>query len=313
MRFQWRVLFGASLLVSCQSAEDVFVEENVPNDPAVSTDGSAEESPTRPPPAPRRADPNEEAARLTQSQPADGEDSFYPVEIFDQGQDLGVGERATLRFSFDRPMDDSASTVEIVGSTSRYASGTWSADRRTLEVVLLGTETTPPLEAEVDYEVRLDRLRTETNAAVAPTVVRFRTSARDSVVDHACIHTLYGPFATAVATAPGTTLADAPSVGNVHRQWTVDVPADGATFRGQVRVVFSGSGQRSYLLLLDRSVPLTLEEEGGGAVIVTAVDAVPACTGIRRVVSVTLTRGTTYRLTLGPSTQPTVKLVWEAL
>lgn len=315
LRFDWRAILAALTLVACRPAEEWYWEEvEEPSDPVSTSDGTKKKPSSKPPPPARPADPEQTAGRLTSSVPADGDGAFYPIEVYDQGSDLGVGERATLRFAFDTPMEVSESTVEVSAGSSVFASGTWSADARTLEVVLPGSDEAAPLEPETSYQVRLDRLRTAKNAVVTPDAVRFRTSARDTRVDHACIHTLFGPFATATATALGSALSGAPSVGSVHKQWTVDLPPSA---EGQLRVTFSGTGERSYVLFTDRDVALALEGEDGSSVSASVAATAPACPGIRRVHSMTLVRGKTYRMTLGPSAsarpEPTVKMIWEAL
>lgn len=284
-------------------------EDAVPGAPIAPTDTPPATSTAagRPPPAP--ADPAAEVARLVESRPANGDAAFYPVEVYQRSAELGVGERAVLRFVFDRPMSTSEASVEIAGA---LVEGAWQPDGRTLEVTLAGTEDAPPLAAETDHEVRLDRLRAATNAAVEPAQIRFRTAARDAVIEHACIHTLYGPFATATASARDGALAEAPLVASVHRQWSVELPAEGAAFAGQVHVSFTGTGERRYLLYLDGDVPVTLATEGGGLVDASTTMAPAACPGIQRVAAVTLGRGTSYRMAFGPAPSGRVKLIWEA-
>lgn len=284
-------------------------EDAVPGAPTAPIDTPPETSSPADLPRPPPADPAAEVARLVMSRPADGDPAFYPVEVYQRSAELGVGERAVLRFVFDRPMSTSEASVEIAGALRE---GAWQPDGRTLEVTLPGTEDAPPLAAETDHEVRLDRLRAATSAAVEPAQIRFRTAARDAVVEHACIHTLYGPFANATASARGGAIAEAPLVASVHRQWSVELPAEGAAFAGQARVSFTGTGERRYLLYLDRDVPVTLATEAGGVVDASTTTAPAACPGIQRVATVTLARGTSYRMALGPAPSGSVKLIWEA-
>jgi len=260
----------------------------------------------RPTPAPPSVDPSAPQARLVDASPRDGETAFYPVEYYDQGSGNGIGERRPLRFTFDVPMDEERATIRLV-DPEMTLKGTFRDGGTTFEAFIMPDGDRPPLDPERDYELDLSGLRALSGDPVGTPRVAFRTAARDETVDHACLHALFGPYDSVLAASVGTTLASAPSMSSVHRQYTLTLP--GA--EGDVRVAFTGTGQRAYLLLLDRSASVTVTDGSGNAITTSAGPSVPACPGIRHRIEMRLSRGTTYRLRVR-SADP-VKAIWETL
>jgi len=254
-------------------------------------------------------DPKIPQARLIETLPRDGDQAFYPVEVYDRGGGEGVGERRILRFAFDVAMDTSRTSVKL-RAPERSLQGTWSGDGKTIEAVVLGDDDHPPLEPEREYEVDLGELRGAGREPVSKSRLRFRTAARDMLIEHACIHTLFGPFEPLRAASKGSAIASAPLAGSTHKQYTVTLTPDGGGFAGDLRVAFTGSGSRKYFLLLDSAPAVTLTDGAGAAVATTTAPTVEACPAIRQRVEVTLTRGATYRLALS-SPGSSVKAIWE--
>lgn len=248
-------------------------------------------------------------ARIVASSPAPNEEDFYPVEIYDQGEDKGVGERRVLSFTFDRAMDASQKTVGLRPG-DRALDGRWSEDAKTFELVLLGHEDVSPLEAETEYELDFGDLRSEADEPVGTPRVRFTTAARDGLIEHACIHTLFGPFESLSAAAREGALASAPAASSTHKQYSIALPKTDGRYAGDLRVAFSGSGPKHYALLVDGDAEVGVTGDGG-SVTVTKSATVEACPGIRRRFDVDLTRGATYRLAV-TSNRATIKAIWEA-
>ncbi|MBX3226965.1 MAG: hypothetical protein KIT84_40955 [Labilithrix sp.] len=301
-------------LTACQTKRIVQVIPDEQPPPAAAEDDDDDDASggtTRlPDDAPPPLDPSVPQARIVDSSPKVGAKDFYPVEVYDRGGDEGVGERRVLRFTFDRAMETSRKKVGLRPG-DRALDGAWSPDAKSFELTLLGTDDASPLEAETEYELDLAELRSDADEPVGTPRVRFTTSKRDSLIEHACIHTLFGPFESVTAAAPQSTLTSAPLASATHKQYSIALPGAGTAYAGDLRLAFSGTGTKRYLLLANGELDVAVSDADGATVAVTPSPTVDACPGIQHGFGVELTRGKTYRLALS-SKRADVKAMWEA-
>lgn len=302
-------------LVGCETKRIIQVapapaSATAPEDGEGTAPPKAKDTARLPDEAPPSLDPDVPQAKLIDSFPKSDDESFYPVELYDRGENRGVGERRLLRFSFDRPMARDRETVKIRPG-GRELQGVWSADGTSLEVTIVGDDEQSPFEELTEYEIDLAALRSDEGEPVGTPAIRFITAARDELIEHACLHTLFGPYESVTAAEPDTALASAPLASATHKQYTIALPASGGTHAGDIRVSFNGTGTKKYALLVDGEAEIVLRDGGGNELPTMKSTTVAACPAIQRRFDMELPRGSAHRLAV-TSVRAEIKAIWEA-
>lgn len=130
-----------------------------------------------------------------------------------------------------------------------------------------------------------------------------------TVVEHACLHVMHGPFATAMAGAdPATVTA---SINTPHTYYTIDLVPDGDRHRGAVLYRPAQDGDHAFFV--DPSAALTITAPDGAALPIAAAHDVATCDGIRSAVVVRLARQVRYRVIVPAIPGPSLRVVVENL
>ncbi len=238
------------------------------------------------------------APTVTGSTPAEGTTGVYPVEVYYRTTaPAGLSERKVITIQFSEPMDTSilqATLHDLTDTTAppRTLSGTWSEAGRTLTLVALQPEEGgPALNENTAYAVDLrghkDIAGNALDAAhpgLGNGRLDFETGPSDSLLNHACGHTLVGSItAVSAAASPSGTL---PRADQTHKHYEVTLPASGATYAGHTRMLLTP--ETNYVLFLDRSVSVVLHDVAGNAPVdATSETSPPACAGITHLVRFT--------------------------
>lgn len=168
------------------------------------------------------------------STPNQGADDVYPSEFFvDPG--FGIREHVNVRLTFDLEMNTSEATLILTDEDEleepRAIEGTWDVTGHVLSAVILPrqNDSAPALHDETTYHVSFAELESSYGASADPEDSRypsasltFTTGTRVGVLNHACIHVLYGPFASATAIA--TPDSWAPNTDMPHNHYTITLP-----------------------------------------------------------------------------------------
>ncbi len=134
-------------------------------------------------------------------------------------------------------------------------------------------------------------------------------AAAEDPAAEACEHLAEGP-AQAVAAKTTDAAAELPDVSTSHTRFDVTLPADvSGTYAGYVKFLAPAAG--SYLLVANAAVPIQVIDSAGKAVAPTAQVAVGACAAVKTQLELPLGVAT-YRVKVGPHTQPLVGLLFEA-
>jgi hypothetical protein len=256
--------------------------------------------------------------RVTASTPADGADDVYRTEF--HVQEGTLRERKVLSVTFDEPMDTALASLQLAERTGeqesvRAVEGVWSADGRTLTVTLAVPEgAEAPLTAGGSaYRLDLRGLRDVAGNAVAADALGdgalgFTTAPADATLEHACAHTVYGPFGEVTAAPVGGFPPGDVSV--THTLFTASLPGAAAPHAGDL-TSWPGEEGEPFLVYLGQDVPLTVVDEPSGEALPSTQRALPpVCPGL--VSEVRFTHGPESMLyRLGPSPARQVTLILE--
>jgi hypothetical protein len=127
----------------------------------------------------------------------------------------------------------------------------------------------------------------------------------ETPADDGCEHMINGPSAalTAIAEPEG----DAPDMVEHHVRYDITLAGDAAPYGGHVDLIMDEQGE--YVIFLSPGVPLTLLDSSGEDVPPEVIDLdVKACAEVSAGYTFDLGVGT-YRLILGPSDEPQVRVV----
>jgi hypothetical protein len=229
----------------------------------------------------------------------------------------GTSPRVRVSLRFDEPMDPASGPVEwsAQGEPRAPLAGTWSSDGTTLELVILGSPIAGrrPLDDLTLYELDLRALRdlagntVEPAAGLADGLLRFTSGVYDPLLNHACGHVVFGPFAAATATAAATPLAE--RTDTAHTRYTIALPGTGGSHAGYTRLRAVSAG--TWSLFLDGEVPVALETDAGVATPVALTAMPDACDGITHRATFPLTALEQRYLRLGPIAAAEARLIVE--
>lgn len=133
--------------------------------------------------------------------------------------------------------------------------------------------------------------------------------ADDDPAAEACEHLAEGP-AQAVSAKTTDVAAELADVSKRHTRFDVTLPADvSGTYAGYVKFLAPAAG--SYLLVANATVPLQVLDSTGLAVAPTAQTSVGVCPAVKTQLVYPLGVAT-YRVKIGPHSQPLVGLLFEA-
>jgi Bacterial Ig-like domain len=231
------------------------------------------------------------APTVISASPAEGATGVYPVEVYYRTTaPAGLSERKVITFQFSEPMDTSilqATLHDLTDTTvpTRTLSGAWSDDGQTLTLTALQPEEGGPvLNENTAYAVGLtghkDIAGNALDAAhpgLGDGRLDFETGASDSLLNHACGHTLVDSI-TAV-TASSSPTGTLPRTDQTHKHYEVTLPASGEAYAGHTRMLLAP--ETGYVLFLDQAIPVGLHDVAGDAPVdATSEPAPPACSGI---------------------------------
>ena len=131
----------------------------------------------------------------------------------------------------------------------------------------------------------------------------------EETLEHACLHALYGPFASVTAQAyPGFVYTD---VNAPHTAYTIGLPAAGSDYQGAVLYQPAASGDFAFLLSEDTA--LAVYDGAGQPVAAEGVQSIdPAvCSAMSHVHVFHLEDTETYTVVLGPTGSASVQAVIE--
>jgi hypothetical protein len=270
-------------------------------------------------------DPQVPRTSVTRSQPAEGSQGLYPVEMYYDGAASrpGVYLRKVLTVTFSGPMAPSPAQVTLSNRTDtsvepRSLTGQWSEDHRTLTVTIPAPEEGgPPLEASSSYVVDLTKLKDAAGNPLdgAPVLgdgkLDFTTGARESLLEHACTHALVNtPEALNAAATP---FAFPPTTDEGHKRYRLTLPGGDGSFQGYSEFISAPDGDETVTLFLNRRVPLAVRNDTESAdVPVELLATEPACAGITHRARFGVTAGDMfYQLHYGPTDLATFEFVLE--
>jgi hypothetical protein len=262
---------------------------------------------------------------VSSSQPAEGEQGLYPVELYYDGAASrpGVYLRKVLTVTFSGPMEPSLAQVVLLNRTDtsvepRPLTGQWSPDHRTLTVNIPAPEEGgPPLEETSTYALDLGQLKDAAGNPLdgAPVLgdgkLDFTTGARDGALEHACTHTLANPAVEANA-AP-TPFATPPATDTGHTRYRLTLPGGDGSYQGYSDFISAPDVDETVTLFLSRQVSLTVRNDTDGTdVPVELLTTEPACAGITHRARFGVTAGDMiYQLHYGPTDLATFEFVLE--
>lgn len=132
----------------------------------------------------------------------------------------------------------------------------------------------------------------------------------DGLVDHACIHTEAGPFASVEAVAAGDVVATVPELRNTHTAYTIALPPGSAGRRGSVRLRPRSEGVYAFFLSADMPIVARLADQGPSVCQLEERNG-NGCPRITVARSYRLARQRDYIVELGPTDAGSVMLVVE--
>jgi hypothetical protein len=241
-----------------------------------------------------------------------GETNVYPAPLYD-----GNGEEFVLELAFSQRMQPHEGFALVAHDHARTAHAEWSEDDTSLRLVVRSSVASPrPLADDTEY--RLDASMLESAAGIAlDASVRlrdgalvFRTGHYDTLLNHSCGHTFFGPFASASASALADT--SAPDIGTTHTEYSITLLGDDAgTFGGFVRAQFLAAGR--YRLYFDGVTPVTRLTSPESVGEVASLRATPrVCPGITHQLTLPeVTPGEDLFLFMGPQASSTRRVIVE--
>jgi hypothetical protein len=262
---------------------------------------------------------------VASSQPAEGSQGLYPVEMYYDGAASrpGVYLRKVLTVTFSGPMEPSLAQVTLSNRTDtsvepRSLTGQWSSDHRTLTVTIPAPEEGgPPLEASSTYALDLTRLKDAAGNPLdgAPVLgdgkLDFTTGARESLLEHACTHALVNT-AEALNAAP-TPFAFPPTTDEGHKRYRLTLPGGDGSYQGYSDFISAPDGDETVTLFLSRQVPVTVRNDTESVdVPVELLATEPVCAGITHRARFGATAGDMiYQLHYGPTDLATFEFILE--
>lgn len=252
--------------------------------------------------------------RLATSSPAAGATDVYPVEVALEG---GVAvRRKRLTLTFTEPMDTTAGPFALRPAHTAEAlpvEGAWDESGHTLTVTVPAPAGGGlPLEPHTAYALQLAGLRDARgnaldDAALPGGRLEFTAGGDDPLLDHACFHTLFGPFSR-VSASPSASAAT-PRVDVTHREYTVLLVPGPGPYAGVTRARLTGE---DYALYFAAPPTLTVHASDTGAAVPLEVSpAPPACAGITHQGVFTHPGSPELHFRYGPSDAPAVRLILE--
>lgn len=257
----------------------------------------------------RQAEP---APHLVSSVPRIDETNVYPSPLL-----RGNGEEFVLELAFSEAMHEHDTFELVAQDHERSAVPEWSEDGTALTLLVRPSLTAPqPLADDTEYSLDLSSLSSTAGAALDPNVrlragqLSFRTGYHDVLLNHACGHTLFGPFASfAASESPDPS---APDIGITHTEYSIALPADDAgSFAGFVRARILMAG--SYRLFFDGETTVSLSDSPETRGEPTRLTPTPqACPGITHELTLaTADAGDEIFLHIGPQTTPMRRIIVE--
>lgn len=246
---------------------------------------------------------------LVLSQPRLGAEDLYPAPLTASG-----GEQLRLRFVFSAPLTAN-SELELRGGTNRPAALVeWSDGGKQLELVIAGDLSSGrPLEDDTRYALDLSGLHDEYGRALEPDhgledgVFWFVTGRHDALLNHACGHTFFGPFASGAAgETPEPGVLD---IGATHVQYSITLPPAGVAFAGWVRANFATQAEHRLYFDAEASVSLA----AGSDLSLVATPAASACAGITHELTLAPPFSEPFFLYFQPQALPTRRVIAELI
>lgn len=241
-----------------------------------------------------------------------GETNVYPAPLFD-----GNGEEFVLELAFSERMRPHEAFALAAHDHTRTAHAEWSEDDASLRLVVRSSVASPrPLVDDTEYRLDASKLESAAGVPVDANVrlrdgeLVFRTGRYDTLLNHSCGHTFFGPFASASASASADT--SAPDIGTTHTEYSIALlPDDAGTFGGFVRAQFLTAGP--YRLYFDGVTPVTRLTSPETAGELASLRATPrACPGITHELTLPeVTPGEDLFLFIGPQATSTRRVIVE--
>jgi len=270
-------------------------------------------------------EPQAPRTTVSSSQPAEGSQGLYPVELYYDGAASrpGVYLRKVLTVTFSGPMEPSLAQVTLTHRTDtsvepRSLTGLWSSDHRTLTVTIPAPEEGgPPLEASSPYALDLTRLKDAAGhpldgaSVLGDGKLDFTTGARESLLEHSCTHALVNT-ATALDAA-ATPFAFPPATDTGHTRYRLTLPGSDGSFQGYSDFISAPDVDETVTLFLDRRVPVSVRNDTEGTdVPVELLATEPVCAGITHRARFSATAGDMiYQLRYGPTDLATFEFILE--
>jgi hypothetical protein len=264
---------------------------------------------------PRCSDPMrqaEPAPHVVSSVPQLDEPNVYPSPLL-----RGNGEEFVLELAFSEAMREHDAFELVAQDHARSAVPEWSEDRTALTLFVRPSLTAPqPLADDTEYSLDLSSLESAAGAALDPDVrlraghVSFRTGHHDRLLNHACGHTLFGPFASVAASESPD--ASAPDIGTTHTEYSIALPEnETGSFAGFVRARIPMTG--SYRLFFDGDTTVSsrdsAETRGEPAPLTPTPEACPGIT--HELTLATADAGDELFLHIGPQPTTTRRIIVE--
>jgi hypothetical protein len=264
---------------------------------------------------------------VASSNPAEGTQGLYPVELYYDGAASRPGTyfRKVLTVTFTEAMDPAFARVDLVNRTDasippRSLMGQWSSDGLTLTVLVSAPEEGgPPLDQESSYTLDLSVLRSasvgnrlDATRVLGDGKLDFTTGKRDGHLEHACTHTL-ASTAEALTAAPGRPPFGFPPPTDVgHTRYRLTLPGEGS-HEGYTELVSKPATDEDIVLYLGQELAVGAYDDLDGAEVPVELSATPpVCAGITHRARFAVTQGSrSYMLHFGPTPSTTFEFVLE--
>jgi hypothetical protein len=252
------------------------------------------------------------APHLVSSVPQLDETNVYPSPLL-----RGNGEEFVLELAFSEAMHEHDAFELVAQDHERSAVPEWSLDGTDLTLFVRPSLTAPQaLADDTEYSLDLSSLSSAAGSALDPNVrlragqLSFRTGYHDRLLNHACGHTLFGPFASFAASQSPD--ASAPDIGAPHTEYSISLPEnETGSFAGFVRARILMTG--SYRLFFDGETTVSSsdspERRGEPAPLTPTPEACPGIT--HELTLATADAGDEIFLHIGPQTTTMRRIIVE--